>query len=294
MEQQFIQDLYNAHRNAEPIPPPAEVYHVLHELLKLLFPALAEERYESLREFENHYRDIRLDLFNILNTLRNSLPETPEIIEDKFIQRLPGVREMLIMDAQAILQGDPAAVSQTEVIRTYPGFLAIAVYRLAHEFYLLGVPLLPRVLTEYAHGLTGIDIHPAATIGERFCIDHGTGVVVGETVVIGNQVKLYQGVTLGALSVRKEMAQTKRHPTIEDRVVIYAGATILGGDTIIGHDSVVGGNVWITQSVAPFSRVYYRGQAEQLQEESRPERIQTPDIRLQTPDKKKYNLVSRK
>jgi serine O-acetyltransferase len=120
------------------------------------------------------------------------------------------------------------------------------------------VPLIPRILTEHAHGQTGIDIHPGATIGQRFCIDHGTGLVVGETVVIGDEVKLYQGVTLGALSVRKEMAQTKRHPTIEDRVVIYSGATILGGDTVIGHDSIIGGNTWITESIPPFSRLYYQ------------------------------------
>ncbi len=167
------------------------------------------------------------------------------------------VHELLLKDADAILHGDPAAVSATEVIRTYPGFYAIAVYRLAHEFYQLDVPLVPRILTEHAHSRTGIDIHPGASIGERFCIDHGTGVVIGETVVIGDEVKIYQGVTLGALSVRKELAQTKRHPTLQDRVVVYSGATILGGQTVIGHDSIIGGNVWLTKSVPPFSKVYY-------------------------------------
>ncbi|MCI5083403.1 MAG: serine O-acetyltransferase, partial [Saprospiraceae bacterium] len=181
-----------------------------------------------------------------------------ERIEQHFLDQLPQIHKDLLIDANAILKGDPAAINLTEVIRTYPGFYALAVFRIAHAFHGLNVPLIPRILTEYAHGQTGIDIHPGATIGTGFCIDHGTGVVIGETVEIGNDVKLYQGVTLGALSVRKEMAKTKRHPTIEDRVVIYAGATILGGDTVIGHDSIIGGSVWITRSVPPFARVYYR------------------------------------
>ncbi|MEO1713071.1 MAG: serine O-acetyltransferase, partial [Bacteroidota bacterium] len=152
------------------------------------------------------------------------------------------------------------AVSQTEVIRTYPGFFAIAVYRIAHGIRNLGIPLIPRILTEHAHSETGIDIHPGAIIGDSFCIDHGTGVVIGETVVIGNHVKMYQGVTLGALSVTKELAATKRHPTIEDGVVIYSGATILGGETTIGHNSIIGGNVWLTKSVPPYSILYYKAE----------------------------------
>ncbi|MFD2144654.1 serine O-acetyltransferase [Mucilaginibacter antarcticus] len=143
------------------------------------------------------------------------------------------------------------------MIRTYPGFFAISCYRLAHSLYKHEVPLLPRILTEYAHSKTGIDIHPAAEIGEYFYIDHGTGLVIGETTVIGKHVKLYQGVTLGALSVDKSMADTKRHPTVEDNVVIYSGATILGGETVVGYDSIIGGNVWLTKSVEPHSRVYH-------------------------------------
>ena len=158
----------------------------------------------------------------------------------------------------SMYEGDPAAKSESEVVRTYPGFYAIAAYRLAHELHLLGVEGIPRVITEFAHSKTGIDIHPAAKIGEHFCIDHGTGVVIGETTIIGNHVKIYQGVTLGALSVDKSDAEKKRHPTIEDRVVIYAGATILGGETTIGHDSIIGGNVWLTQSVPPQSKIYYQ------------------------------------
>ena len=160
------------------------------------------------------------------------------------------------MDARAIHEGDPASESVNEVISAYPGFFAIYTYRIAHEFYLNGIPIFPRMLSEYAHFRTGIDIHPGATIGDSFFIDHGTGVVVGETTIIGNNVKIYQGVTLGALSVQKNLARQKRHPTIEDSVIIYSNATILGANATIGHDSVIGGNVWLTDSVAPLSIVY--------------------------------------
>ena len=175
-----------------------------------------------------------------------------------FFQALPKVHQRLEHDVIAMFQGDPAAKSVSEVVRTYPGFYAIAAYRLAHELHRLGVDGIPRVITEHAHSKTGIDIHPAAKIGEYFCIDHGTGIVIGETTIIGNHVKIYQGVTLGALSVDKSDAEKKRHPTIEDHVVVYAGATILGGETNIGHDSVIGGNVWLTRSVPAHSRIYYQ------------------------------------
>ncbi|MFN7116178.1 MAG: serine O-acetyltransferase [Saprospiraceae bacterium] len=264
MEKQFIERLYAAHRHAPQIPSPQQVCNWLNGLLKLLFPELADHDYNNVREFEKDFQSNQLGLFNILQTIEKDLPQPPDAVEMAFYERLPAVYDLLLKDADAILKGDPAAVSRTEVIRTYPGFFAIAVYRLAHEFYRLHVPLIPRILTEHVHGETGIDIHPGAVIGERFCIDHGTGVVIGETVEIGNDVKIYQGVTLGALSVRKELAKTKRHPTIEDRVVIYAGATILGGDTIIGHDSIIGGNVWIVKSVEPNSRIYYRYEEELL------------------------------
>ncbi|MCL4134672.1 UNVERIFIED_CONTAM: hypothetical protein GTU68_015294 [Idotea baltica] len=158
----------------------------------------------------------------------------------------------------AIYEGDPACKSRREVIRSYPGFYAIAAYRIANAMHLLGVEDLPRIITEFAHSKTGIDIHPGATIGASFCIDHGTGIVIGETAEIHEHVKIYQGVTLGALSVAKSDADTKRHPTIEARCVLYAGATILGGNTIIGHDSIIGGNTWVTRSVEPHSKVYYQ------------------------------------
>lgn len=265
MEKKFIQELFAAHQKARELPSPSQVCDWLNGLLGVLFPELADHRFATQREFEQYLRALELDLFKILDTLGDSIGEQAPAIESAFMDRLPWVRDMLQKDATAILKGDPAAVSLTEVIRSYPGFYAIAVFRLAHEFYRLQVPLIPRILAEHAHSKTGIDIHPAAQIGEYFCIDHGTGIVIGETCEIGNEVKIYQGVTLGALSVKKELAQTKRHPTIEDRVVLYSGATILGGDTVIGHDSVIGGNVWVTETVAPFCRVYYTGNVRQKQ-----------------------------
>jgi serine O-acetyltransferase len=179
-----------------------------------------------------------------------------EIVE-KFLQRIPAVRELLQTDVQAAFDSDPAAQNVDETILCYPGLLAIMTQRLAHEFYKLEVPLLPRIMTEHAHSLTGIDIHPGAQLGKSFFIDHGTGVVVGETVIIGNNVKLYQGVTLGAVAPAygQLLRGQKRHPTIEDDVVIYANATILGGDTVIGKGSVIGGNVFITSSVPPLNQV---------------------------------------
>lgn len=172
-------------------------------------------------------------------------------------QGFPSILDTLTYDANFIYLNDPAAHSLEEVLLAYPGFFSIAHYRVANLLHLAGVNLLPRIITEYAHSKTGIDIHPAATIGRQFCIDHGTGIVIGETTIIGERVKLYQGVTLGALSVSKGLMATKRHPTIEDDVIIYAGSTILGGKTVIGHDSVIGGNVWLIKSVPPFSMVYH-------------------------------------
>lgn len=185
---------------------------------------------------------------------------TAEECAYSFLESLPRIRRMLAKDIQAAYDGDPAAHCIDEIILSYPAAYAITAYRVAHELHILGVPLLPRMLTELAHSRTGIDIHPGAEIGESFFIDHGTGVVIGETTIIGNNVKLYQGVTLGALSFPKDekgrlIRGQKRHPTIEDKVVIYAGATILGGETIIGEGSIIGGNVWLTESVPPGTRV---------------------------------------
>ncbi len=195
-------------------------------------------------------------LREILYSIRKSLDRSPSELADDFYSRIPEVFEELTVDAAAVTKFDPAASCVEEIILCYPGFYAITVYRMAHVLYELKVPVLPRIMAEYAHELTGIDIHPGAQIASPFFIDHGTGIVIGETAQIGKEVKIYQGVTLGALTVERSMANTKRHPTIEDHVVIYAGSTILGGDTVIGHHTVVGGNTWITESILPHSVVY--------------------------------------
>ncbi|MER3373609.1 MAG: serine O-acetyltransferase EpsC [Allomuricauda sp.] len=176
---------------------------------------------------------------------------------DSYVTKLPEILEKLNLDAEAILNCDPASLSIQEIYMAYPGFYAIAIYRLAHELYVQGVPLIPRLMTEYAHRQTGVDINPGATIGKSFFIDHATGVVIGETAVIHDNVKIYQGVTLGALYVAKNLQKTKRHPTIKSNVTIYANATILGGETVIGENSVIGGNAWLTSSVPANSTVYH-------------------------------------
>ena len=251
----FLSERYRDHEACTGCPPSRAVAAWFEELLGLLLPERSERRYSRVEELEGHWRELQARLSALIVIVGR---EPPDEVAHQFMAGLPDVHERLVQDVTAIEQGDPAATSLSEVARTYPGVLAVAAYRVAHALHLLDVPLLPRVLTAYAHGATGIDIHPAARIGRHFCIDHGTGIVVGATAVIGERVKLYQGVTLGGLSVRKEDAAIKRHPTIEDDVVIYAGATILGGDTVIGRGSVIGGNVWITRSVPPGSRISYR------------------------------------
>jgi serine O-acetyltransferase len=182
---------------------------------------------------------------------------TPRQIAMRFIGRMPAIRALLAEDVEAALEGDPAARGLQEIVLSYPAIRALSIHRIAHELHALGVPLLPRIISEHAHDRTGIDIHPGATIGRHFFIDHGTGVVIGETAVVGDHVRIYQGVTLGAASLRDSstLRGQKRHPTVEDNVTIYAGTTILGGDTVIGTGSVIGGNVWITESVPPGSQV---------------------------------------
>jgi serine O-acetyltransferase len=229
----------------------ARVAAWIRTLIDTLFPQGAEQTYATAGEVP--------ELRALLRPLEDQI-EDPASIAAAFFQSLPEIHRQLMIDATAIERGDPAAESVDEVIVAYPGFLAIAVHRIAHRFRELGVPILPRVLTEWAHERTGIDIHPGATISYPFIIDHGTGIVIGETAVIGTNVKLYQGVTLGALSVAKSLASTRRHPTIENDVVIYANATILGGETVIGRGSVVGGNTWITASIPANSIVYQRSE----------------------------------
>lgn len=229
-------------------------------LLGILFPHFSGTVYHSADELEGALQVVKRDVREILQPLETEMSQGVDLTTQDFFGTVPRIYESLGRDARAIYDGDPAAESIDEVISAYPGFLAIAFYRIAHEFSLLGVPIFPRILTEIAHQRTGIDIHPGATIGEGLCIDHGTGIVIGETTVIGDHVKIYQGVTLGALSVVKSQSSSKRHPTIEDRVIIYSNATILGGETVIGHDSVIGGNVWLTASVPPYSMVYHRSE----------------------------------
>lgn len=223
-------------------------------LLGILFPQLSDDALAQPDELAARLVLVRRDLRRLVEPLTDAATADRVIVA--FAEALPGVHAALLEDGEAILEGDPAAESLDEVVAAYPGFLAIAIHRVAHVLYTLQVPILPRLLAEVAHTRTGVDIHPGATIGRGFCIDHGTGVVVGETAVIGDRVKLYQGVTLGALSVVKDLAGHKRHPTIGDRVVIYANATVLGGDTVVGSDSVIGGNVFVTSSVPAGSVLY--------------------------------------
>jgi serine O-acetyltransferase len=262
------------HLDRRPLPSRDEVVRVLDALQELLFPGYAGAQGLTGAGLRLHTESRLAWLYETLteqigravnhgHRLDDACPMTErqatEYAED-FLSALPALRETLAGDVMAAYEGDPAATCLDEIIFSYPGVYAVTVYRLAHELQSVGVPLIPRIMTEHAHQRTGIDIHPATSIGPRFFIDHGTGVVIGGTAVIGGGVKLYQGVTLGAFSFDKDSAgrvvrNTKRHPTIEDDVVVYAGATILGGDTCIGRGSVVGGNVWLTHSVPPGSRV---------------------------------------
>ena len=204
-----------------------------------------------------HQRTVERGVKSIFEIL---FPTTHAFNDEEIECNRQVLEDQLVRDATFMLESDPAATELIEVIAIYPGFFAVFSYRIANFLAKLSVPLLPRMITEYAHRITGIDIHPGATIGIPFSIDHGTGIVIGETTIIGNNVKVYQGVTLGALSVDKSKASTKRHPTIEDNVILYAGCTILGGNTTVGRNSVIGGNVWLTESIAPYSVVYHKSE----------------------------------
>lgn len=264
------------HISGPSLPSRNIVLEIMQDFESLIFPGYREE--ESLNQ-----ENLRLSISERLSRLacelttqiRGSMrfkrvtagdPELPEPaawaeaeeLTMKLLSYLPEIRARVQKDVEAAFAGDPASKSHEEVILAYPGVEAILIHRIAHEFWVAGVPLLPRMMSEIIHGKTGIDIHPGATIGDYFFIDHATGVVIGETTVIGRGVKIYQGVTLGALSVKKEEANKKRHPTIEDDVTIYAGATILGGRTVIGRGSIIGGNVWITNSLPAGSTIYNR------------------------------------
>ncbi len=246
----FLENLdAQTHSYCRVLPSKVEVHRFAEGMFDFLFPINCQQPRKAAVQYVN-LSDQLLDLLDPLDV-------EAETVTEEFFAALPVLYERLIEDAKATLAFDPAATSLEEVITTYPGFYAIAIYRIAHQLVQAGVVLLPRMLTEYAHGKTGIDIHPAAQIGRSFFIDHGTGIVIGATSIIGDNVKLYQGVTLGALQVEKSLANTKRHPTIENDVIIYANATILGGETVVGHHSILGGSVWITRSVPAYSRVYH-------------------------------------
>jgi serine O-acetyltransferase len=270
----FSDESATHHLNRQPLPSQEQVTEAIGVMQELMFPGFYGAQGLSGEQ-------LRLRVLTLLARLHEILTEqirracahslgidepcqTPAEeaaeISEKFLTTLPEIRAVLTTDVDAAYEGDPIASCKDEIISSYPSIYAVTTYRLAHELYKLNVPLIPRIMTEHAHQRTGIDIHPATRIGKAFFIDHGTGVVIGGTAVIGNRVKLYQGVTLGAFSFPKDEAgnlirDTKRHPTIEDDVVIYSGATILGGDTVIGKGSVIGGNVWLTKSVAPGTRV---------------------------------------
>jgi serine O-acetyltransferase len=237
----------------------ADVVTFLERCLDVIYPGNARRVFHSEKELHDFQIGNAHYLENILKDLGYKAKEIALIIES-FRNSLYPTAKLVYSDAKTLFEGDPSAKSFTEVILTYPGLMAIATHRIAHFFYQEKVFILARALSEIVHGKTGIDIHPGAQIGESFFIDHGTGIVIGETAMIGNNVKVYQGVTLGALSVDKSLAQKKRHPTIEDDCVIYSHATILGGDTVIGSKSVIGGNVWITKSIPSSSVVYHKSE----------------------------------
>ncbi|MEJ2472912.1 MAG: serine acetyltransferase [Desulfobacterales bacterium] len=271
------------HVDFEPIPSKQSVIDIIEKLREVIFPGyFNREKLDpvNLKYYMGQTVSVLFDLISEQVTLsirhdcfRYDKPcsecrDRGHEVALALLEEIPGIREILATDIQAAYDGDPAARSTDEIIFSYPGIYAITIYRVAHKLNELGVPLLPRIMTEHAHNLTGIDIHPGARIGESFCIDHGTGIVIGETTEIGRSVRIYQGVTLGALSLPKDAGEKfrgkKRHPTIEDDVILYSGATILGGDTVIGARSVIGGNVWITHSVPPDTKVIMEPQRQKF------------------------------
>jgi len=258
MNEEFYLHIYQKQQKIEAVPSNQEIADWAMSLMNLLYPERLTTPDYSVNEIKRILGRQQKELVRLLNSTKVCENYDNEHIAADFFDGLPELYRRMNTDINAILEGDPAAKSEFEIIRSYPGFLAIALYRIAHALLNANIPIIPRILTEYAHSITGIDIHPAARIDEYLFIDHGTGIVIGETTVIGKHVKLYQGVTLGALSVEKYMANTKRHPTILDHVIIYSGATILGGDTVIGEHSTIGGNVWITKSVPAHCTVYHQ------------------------------------
>ena len=261
------------------------IIDILEEIRYVVFPGFFEVKQLNSQSIEYHLGELLEDIHyrlkkQVIKALQHSEDHRPVSMEEAekraeeivtaFLKRIPALREILATDVQAAYDGDPAAFNTDEVIFSYPGVFAISVNRIAHELHLLGVPMIPRIMTEHAHSLTGIDIHPGATIGSYFFIDHGTGVVVGETTEIGKCVKIYQGVTLGALSTRggQSLRHAKRHPTLEDNVTVYSGASILGGETVIGEGAIIGSNAFITSSVPSRTRVSIKNPELQFKDRS--------------------------
>ena len=273
---------YNKGRSIDKVntfdhPDKDVVIEILNKLRRIIYPGYYRNKSYKVYTLRNSISMLLEDvIYNLIrqitivleydtefeNSEESKRSEKAEEITFEFLKKLPKIRAYIETDVQAAFDGDPAAYNKDEIIFSYPGLFAILVNRIAHELYLLGVPLIPRIMTEYAHSETGIDIHPGATIGKYFFIDHGTGIVIGETTVIGNNVKIYQGVTLGALSTRggQKLKNQKRHPTILDNVTIYSGASILGGETVVGKDVVVGGNAFITKSIPDGAKVSIKNQ----------------------------------
>ena len=284
--EQIVDTILEDYRNGRSIdrmdpfahPDKAVVIDMIGKLMRIVYPGFSRDK--NYRIYNTHHNlsmlieDVMYNLVKQMTMVfRAELPEAQaqekaERISLEFFRSIPAVRAVIQTDVEAFYEGDPAAYSTDEIVYCYPGMFAITVYRLAHVLYTMGVPLLPRIMTEHAHSVTGIDINPGATIGKYFFIDHGTGIVVGETTVIGDHVKVYQGVTLGALTTRggQSLRGKRRHPTIEDNVTIYAGASILGGATVIGRDSVIGSNVFITSSIPPCTTVSVKSQELQIRQ----------------------------
>lgn len=255
MEKEFFEKLYNSNLyKSRKYPSKVLAMEFLNKLTNLLFPVCDQILVNSCK-VDLQWKQLKHLLKELIIPIEEYMEESIDEVLEQYFELIPEIYVQLEKDAIVIFEFDPAAHSLEEIILAYPGFKAIMVYRLSHPLYKLKIPILPRMLSEFAHTKTGIDINPGASIGNSFFIDHGTGVVIGETTLIGDNVKIYQGVTLGALNVRKEEAKTKRHPTIENNVIVYSGTTILGGNTVIGHNSVVGGNVWLTKSIEPYSVV---------------------------------------
>ncbi|MBE5859108.1 MAG: serine acetyltransferase [Butyrivibrio sp.] len=278
----LILDDYNKGRDVDNLdvfnqPDRDAVVDIVRKIMRILFPGYYRDKiYRSYNDTNRIAVVIEDVIYNMQKQMAIAFRHSEDYksatddtltcgarcITLEFFRRIPHIRELVDTDLQATFDGDPAAYNKEEIILSYPGLMAGTINRIAHELYLLKVPLIPRMMTEYAHSITGIDIHPGATLGKYFMIDHGTGIVIGETSIIGEHVKIYQGVTIGALSTRggQSLKGAKRHPTIEDNVTIYAGASILGGETIIGHDSVIGSNAFITSSICPGTKVSIKNQ----------------------------------